>query len=482
MGIVLTFIVNAVLNLGLGLAVAAVLGLEQYGRFALASVLTFMLAGGLFEWLRLATTRFYGEAARQGDPAIRATLNVAYLGISVALAAVAGLLVAFGLDWGMAPALAASACIAGAASGLFEYKAALARARFLNRTYTALVIVKNIASLTLMVGAGYFFQDAVWVLAALTLAVAISLVPVERALRDPAAAFRLFDAGKLRSFAHYGLPIVAGNVVYQLILLANRSMAVAALGYAESGKLSLATDLGLRLFVSVGAALDVLLFQLAVRADASGGRAQAHAQIARNMVLVLGVLTPLAFGFIANLPAFEAVFVPQRFGGDFAALGLVLVPGIWLFCLGQFAFSPVFQLQGRTLPLVMAALVSLVCDMAGLALLPAPFTLTGLAVVHAVSLATGFVATAVLALQTPECRPAWREVAAILAATAVMLAIVWPLRAIANPLLEMAASGLLGGVVYAGLLLAFDVARARQWLLARWPGARKLAQAKASLP
>ena len=66
--------------------------------------------------------------------------------------------------------------------------------------------------------------------------------------------------------------------------------------------------------------------------------------------------------------------------------------------------------------------------------------------------------------------------------TAVMLAIVWPLRAIANPLLEMAASGLLGGVVYAGLLLAFDVAGARQWLLARWPGARKLAQAKASLP
>ena len=482
MGIVLTFILNAVLNLGLGLAVAAVLGLEQYGRFALASVLTAILAGGLFEWLRLATTRFYGQAARTGDPSIRATLNVAYLGLSGMLAIVAGLLAAFGLDWGMAPALAASACVAGAASGLFEYKAALARARFLNRTYTLLVIVKNIATLALMVGAGYFFHDAVWVLAALTLAVAIALLPVEAALRDREAAFRLFDAAKLRTFAQYGLPIVAGNIVYQSIVLINRSVAVTALGYGASGKLSLATDLGLRLFVSAGAALDVLLFQLAVRADANGGRAKAHAQIARNMVLVLALLTPLAFGFMANLPAFEAVLVPQRFAGDFADLAMVLVPGILLFCLGQFAFSPVFQLQGRTLPLVVAAMVSLVCDIAGLALLPAPVSLAGLALVHSASLAAGCAVTGVLALQNAGCRPAWREVAAILGASALMLAAIWPLRAIAHPLLEMAASGLAGGAVYAGLLLAFDVAGSRQWLLARWPGARKLAQAKAGLP
>ena len=482
MAIVFTFVLNALLNLVLGLAVAGVLGLEEYGRFAVASVVTFTLAGAGFEWLRLATTRFYGEAARAGEPAVRATLDLAYLGLTTAIVLIALAILAFHLNTGLAPPLAAAACIAGAASGLFEYKAALARARFLNRTYTILVIVKNIMTLTLMVAAGYFLKEAVWVLAALTLAVAISLAPVERVLRDDAAKPALFDAARLTTFARYGLPIVAGNVVYQLILLANRSFAASAFGYAASGKLSLATDLSLRLFVSVGAALDVLLFQMAVQAEVRGGRTAAHAQIARNMLIILAVLVPMAIGYMVNLGPLESLVVPERFQGDFAALNLVLVPGIFLFCLGQFVFSPVFQLQHKTLPLVLAAILSLGIDAAGLALVPVSAGLDGIAMVHAASLGAGCIFTAALAWRWRDCFPPVRDVAGIFAAALLMLAAVWPLHAIASPLLSLAASGFLGAMVYVSALLVLDIAACRQWVAVKWMetagNGRKPVQAK----
>ena len=361
--------------------------------------------------------------------------------------------------------------MAGVASGLFEFKAALARARFLNRTYGTLVIAKNVLTLTMMVGAGYFFHTALAVLAALTLAQAFSLLPVDRALRDGDATPRRFDPALLARFARYGVPVVAGNVIYQLVLLANRSQAAGAFGFAESGQLSLATDLTLRLFLSAGAALDVLLFQMAVRADASEGRAAAHRQISRNMLVVLGVLTPLLVGYATCLPAFEALVVPARFHGSYAAFSLILAPGIFAFCLAQFAFSPVFQIAGRTAPLLAAALVCLGCDAAGLALVPASAGLAGIARVHSASLGLGALATAVMALRARDCRPPLRALAEITLAGTLMLAAIWPLRGVASPLLALAACALAGGAVYAATLLALNTGGVRDWLLARVPNA-----------
>ena len=174
--------------------------------------------------------------------------------------------------------------------------------------------------------------------------------------------------------------------------------------------------------------------------------------------------------------------VPERFRGDFAALDMVLVPGIFLFCLGQFMFSPVFQLQHKTMPLVLAAVVSLGVDAAGLALVPVSTGLGGIAMVHAASLATGCVFTAALAWRWRDCFAPWREVAGVLAAALLMLAAVWPLRAIASPLLSLAASGCLGALVYGAALLVLDIAGCRQWVTVKWRATeRKPVQAKDAL-
>ena len=62
-------------------------------------------------------------------------------------------------------------------------------------------------------------------------------------------------------------------------MLANRGFAAAHLDFSAAGKLSLATDMTIRLILVAGAALDILLFQIAVhrRATAGAEAGAAHA-------------------------------------------------------------------------------------------------------------------------------------------------------------------------------------------------------------
>ena len=63
---------------------------------------------------------------------------------------------------------------------------------------------------------------------------------------------------------------------------------------------------------------DVLLFQLAVRADETHGAEGAGAQLADNMGVVFAVILPTSVGFWLILPSFQALIVPEAFRGPFA--------------------------------------------------------------------------------------------------------------------------------------------------------------------
>jgi O-antigen/teichoic acid export membrane protein len=151
------------------------------------------------------------------------------------------------------------------------------------------------------------------VLAGSALSCAGAIILARRALRDSGAGWRLARKDLAAGFAGYALPLVVANVLYQLIPLVNRGWIAARDGYGEAGYFSLAADIGLRLFMLAGSALDILLFQIAVRTDHERGRAEAEAQIARNLALVWALLLPFAAGFWLALPALEALIVPRRF-------------------------------------------------------------------------------------------------------------------------------------------------------------------------
>jgi O-antigen/teichoic acid export membrane protein len=78
MAVIAAYVVNAALNLALGLLLADILGPADFGRFALGIAGSVVLTTLFFEWLRLSATRFYSERVRGEEPWIRAMLDRAY--------------------------------------------------------------------------------------------------------------------------------------------------------------------------------------------------------------------------------------------------------------------------------------------------------------------------------------------------------------------------------------------------------------------
>src|SRR5512141_2513487 len=93
MGLMPPFLLNSLLNFAVGLLVAKALGPSQYGRFMLALAVAVVLQTLVFDWLRLAATRFYSGRDRRERPEIRATLDAAFAALA-ALAIFAALTIA----------------------------------------------------------------------------------------------------------------------------------------------------------------------------------------------------------------------------------------------------------------------------------------------------------------------------------------------------------------------------------------------------
>ncbi len=462
MTIVLTFIFNAGLNLVVGLAVAGVLGPVEYGRFAVASMLAIVLGTALFEWLRLSATRYIAEPGSRHTRV--ASLEAGYVAIAVLLIGAALAAPAAGLGPGVIEIPIALVALVATLNARFEMRGAEARALFMDRVYLRIVIAKNVLALVLMIGAAALLGSADWVLVMLGVSTAVACLFV----RDPPGETRLSlsraRGADLMLFARYGFPIVGANLVYQVILLVNRSVGAHELGLADAGRLALATDLTIRLLLSIGAALDAFLFQLAVRRRTEEGEEAGRRQLADNMLVVAGVLVFLGVGYAMAMPAIEALFVPEPYHGSFGTIGTILIPGVIAFCFVQFGLNPIFQLAGRTTALLWTALAALALDLALLHLLVPFLGLPGIAIAHGAALVAGGLAAFVPALRMRPLWPARREILAVVLAGAAMALAMWPLRALPSPWLALAAAGGAGTLAYAAVLVGLDVLGLRRRL------------------
>lgn len=453
--IVLTFTVNAGLNFLLGLCVAAVLGPDSYGRFSIAFAAALALSMLLFDWLRLSATRYYTEFTRNTQPSLRASLNASYAFGSVLLGLIALGVIAFGVDVGMTTGLVATTALFTIANGLFEFFGALLRARFRNNAYSWLVILKNLLAFAGMVGAGYYFRDPALVLLMAGLSALAAAFALWRQAADPGSHLRQASRAQIGVYLRYGAPIALANIFYQVIVLANRSFAAAHVDFAAAGKLSLATDMTLRLMLTVGAALDILLFQLAVHRKTTEGEGGAQKQVASNIIIIFSVLTVLCLGYMADMPGFAALIAPQKFRADFASLSFILAPGVTLFCLGQFCLSPIAQLEGRTTRVFFVGLATAGLDL-GLLRLAAPKDLAAYAAIHSACLAANFVLMIGLTWRWRAYWPGVRDLAAILFAGFCSAVAMAPLRNLDPPLLALLLTAAVGTGVYLLALYALD--------------------------
>ncbi len=461
MSVVLTFLINTIFNLIVGLIVAKFLGPAEYGKFALSiAVMTFgqTLA---FEWIRLSAVRFYSERARIDAPNIRATLNSAFVRAALLYLPVALALAFLGPAFSLPRDLFALACVAAMANGLFDYQTALVRARFDDRLYIRVIVTKNLLALVVTTGAAWATGSARAALIAGMTTLLGSVFLWRGRLTDKSAGLKQSDPRLARHYAGYAAPIVAAIVLYQLIPLANRDLAARFFGFAETGRFALSYDLGQRAVMAIGSALDVLLFQIAVRAHDVHGAETARDQIARNIAIVFAVLAPACVGIWIVLPSIEILIVPQAFRGPFAHFLGLMLPGLFCFGLAQFSINAIFQLARKTLPLIAAALAACVADPVFILVLPRGTDASSLAIAQSLAFGVGLATLLVFASFNAPQWPRLRDLALTLIACAGMAALAGPMRALRPGLALMLTQMFFAGSFYVLIVASFDVAGLR---------------------
>ena len=462
----LAFVSNALFNFLVAILVARFLGPAEFGRFAIAWAAAVLINTAGFDWLRLSAVRFYSQRTRRERPAVRATLEACFAAMA-AIAALGGLTLALsGLDLPLSPGLVAMAVLTGVASGVYDLRTALARARFLDRPYVAIVLVKNGLGLALTVGGALAFGSAKIALAGACLSIGAAMAATYRELCDPDARVGIAEGKLARAFFDYAAPFILSSVLFQLIPFACRILAGALYGDAEAGQFSLANDIGVRVMAAIASALDVVLFQRAVRAEETHGLEGARAQVAENMALVVAVILPSAAGLWLCLPSVEALIAPAAFRGPFSAHLAPMLPGLAAFVLTMYAVAPIFQIAKRTAPMVFAALAALAVLATLAIVLPRAGGGLWLAFAQSGALIAGLAVALALAAAS---RPQWpraRDILGALAATVAMALALRPLNALSPGVALLALQACVGATVYGGLAWLFDVARLRQRLQA----------------
>ena len=470
MKIILPFISNTLMNFIIGLLLARFLGPAEYGRMALALAVGQVIQTLAFDWLRLAATRFYSERTRQERPELRATLDASFAVLIAALSASTVCFLVSGIEVPLSRALIGLAVGAAVANGLFDYNTALVRARFRDGLYARIVMGKNLLSLVFTVGGAWWFGSATMALAGVCLSMTGSLVVSWRELTDGGTASRAARRGIAAQALRYALPIVMANMLYQLIPLVDRALIAQRFGFAESGQFSLAYDLGIRIVLAVGSTLDVLLFQIAVRADETHGAEQSTRQIGRNMGVVIAILAPTCVGAWLVLPSFQQLVVPPDFRGPFAQFFTYLLPGFFCYPLIHFAMHPVFQIRKRTPPLILTACLAAAANVAFSLAMPARVGAIGYAVALSGALGTGLLALVGAASIVRAAWPAPRDLALTLLGSLAMTMALLPLRGLAPGAATLVLQIGLGTLIYGGVVFASDLAGLRGVALAHLPG------------
>lgn len=468
MRVLAAFLFNTLINFIIGLMVAKFLGPEQFGRFALAMAISMVVQTLAFEWLRQAAIRFYSVKSAQERPELRATLDMSFAAISVILSAASAVLILSGFTFSLSQELIALGFAAAIANGLFDYHTALVRARFQDALYGKLVVTKNILALVLTIGGAFYFRSAAMTLAGVCVSMASSVIFARQALSDANARPSLAQKFLAFEYARYSMPIVAANVLYLSIPLTNRAFISSHYGFAETGQFSLAYDIGTRLIAAIGSAMDVLLFQIAVRADELHGREKAREQVAANMATIFAILLPAAAGLWLILPSLEFLIVPSEFRGPFAHYLTLLLPGLFAFGVMNFAINAFFQISKATLPLIGAAIMACLTNAALIWLAPVAQDASRFALAQTGAFFAALFTLMLFAARGGASWPRLRDIALTIAATAAMCAALLPLRAWEPGVVTLIVQVAAGAFVYILAVAVFDIARLRSHIQAAW--------------
>ena len=455
--VVLSFFSNTAFNFVIGLLLARFLGPADYGRFALTLAIAVVIQTVAFDWARVATSRFLSVRIRDKEPRVQGTIDGLLVLLILATAAAGLLIVASPLALPLSRALAGLAVLTAIVNGIYDYSTAKVRALFQDHAYSRLIIGKNLLASVLTLGGAYVFGSAEMTLLGVCLSMAGALLIVARPSRSGPQTMGWPDRILVSRIVRYALPIVAANLIYQTIPLADRLLIADAHGFAESGQFSLAYDIGIRIVAAVGSALDALLFQLAVRADETHGVVGGRRQAGMNCGVVFALLLPACVGCWLVLPSIELLVVPAEFRGAFVRNLRLLLPGLFCFGMITFAIQPLLQIEKRTAPLIVVALMASAANLIFISTFPASRDATSYAAAQGAALSLALAVLTVWAFATTRAWPRVRDIGGVILGSVLMAAAIRAVHRIEPGIASLIINIAVGVSTYAFVALVMDL-------------------------
>jgi O-antigen/teichoic acid export membrane protein len=457
------FALNALLNLGLALALAWALPASAFGAFTVYFAAALLLGNLAFDWVRLSAIRFYTPLARIQEPALRATLDVAFFastGLALVLAVIATLTGALPEP---GPASLGALFALTATNAAFEYWTALCRARFDARRYAVMVGARNVFTFGLAISVALLSASFAMTAFALAAAIFPSVLYGVMRLKDREALSSLASPALAMRFARYATPMVLAEGCYLLVAVINRTFLARGVSLAETGAYALTFDLAFRALAVTASVGDAVLFPRLVANLHRQGAARTREEIARNIAVMLLVLTPAALGFALVAAPLGQLILAAHFRVVFARYAPLAVAAGFAYTAQSFVLRPVFQVELRTGDISLAAIAAVVVDIAVLMLLPADGLLAA-SLAHLAAMGVGLVLVLRRAIAGRLVDWPLRDIAKIAVGSLLLVACVTPLSFEGHEFLTLVARAAAGSMVYVATVWLLDVAGLRAFV------------------
>jgi O-antigen/teichoic acid export membrane protein len=438
---------------------------EEYGRYALVIAGVGLVDVLLLQWLRLGLLRFLPA---EGIPRDRMLATIVAASVRVALiASIVGVLaiVVFLPD----PALRGLALFGVVLVWLqafFELNQEYVRTELSPARYGAFAAARSLLALGVGASLVLLGWGAAGPVVGLAVAFALPIlllggyrpwVQVSLRDRDPALA---------RSLLAYGAPLALTAALGFVVSSSDRFLLAGLVGTAEAGRYAVGYDFAQFTLGMLMTVVNLAAYPIAVRALEEHGVEAAREQLRRNAQLLLAVSAPAAAGMAVLAANVTGVLLGEAFRD--AAAGIV--PWIALAALvagaKSFYVDLGFQLGRRTVGQVWvmagAAVVNLSLNLWWIPRWGLMGAVYATVVAYLVALVAGWwLARRVFPLPAPPL-----AAVRVLAATAVMVLAVWPMRTWEGPV-ALATQVAVGVAVYAVALGALHWSGLRAALRAR---------------
>jgi O-antigen/teichoic acid export membrane protein len=319
---------------------------EEYGRYALVVAYVGLVNGVAFQWLQLATRRFYiAHADRRAD--FLNTVRAAYARIAVG-ALVVGILIFVAwpdVRWRWLLTLGA---IVLTAQAWFELTLELSLAGLEPVRYGLLTLVKAMFSLACGGVLAWLGFGAAGILIGLIVGYLIPAVVATLGHWRVASSGRP-DAGMMREFLAYGIPLTGTLALAFVVSSTDRLLLGWLRGPADVGRYGVAYDLSFQALTALMMLVNLSGFPLAIRALEIHGLASAREHAARHATLLLAVAAPAAVGLALLAPNVSGVLLGGAFQQGATALLPWLAVAAFVGGLRGFYFDLSFQLGRATL-------------------------------------------------------------------------------------------------------------------------------------